>query len=649
MSVVVNLCDSSDEEQEQAEAEAGGRGREDRARAVVQRPVSNSARDELRVSIIEPAVTKGVKRAAASSSSPHSSSRGVRDIDSFSSREVACPACTFLNKECSLQCVVCFSDLRTSEQISSHTVDLAAAITAATAAAATAAAVGEDLLAMLLEGYDLPPNKPAASIVQASSSSSSGGDGADLARRKRPRTQTQEPPPPAPPPAPPLSQASASSSAAAAAARQPGSGAAMPMSSSPGPEPELEEPVCPRAAGTSESHLAAGAASAGTTSTATGKVSAKASAKEVLLCMDHRCPTHIIEAVRTAHADAKAGPMPFTAEAAALEGLCVWLKPVHEKTTQQRGMAKIANDSSSASTSCGETGAIIHSSGGLQTQMQLLPHAAVMFPPVQFLQLVLADELAVTFSQLALSMRRIRHVLASQGMPSNARVIIVLNSLKRAIETILSSQLNGKDGKEDRQSVAFKLKQAQAFLLVEHQVESVLFEHVEEVAQYMSSTSAYLAKAVSSKPLSELADVSSISLRKAKAHAEAAGDDSILHRAVWENMLMNINGMSAAKARHAVTHVDARCPVRAYEVFQQELQAAGFTAARERLRYVFSTKEERALSGRLFDALLCEDPAALVSLELELDEDTTPHQATSLSQQASLSLSQHQSQSQSQR
>ena len=416
-----------------------------------------------------------------------------------------------------------------------------------------------------------------------------------------------------------FSSSSSSSAAAAAAAAAAAKAAVVATGSQPAMSQEKLVPA--RAAKVLKVKPAAASASASAGSGA-GAGIAEIPEQAVLLRMDCRCPAHIIQATRVSHAELKSGPLPLVEELAALEGLCVWLKPVAAPV-----LPPLAGSSSSSS------GSSENSDAQEGLRMQLLPHAAIMSPTLELIQLMMSDTTATTFPHLLDYVHQVRSVLGAQGMPPNARVILVLNGVKRAIESLLRAQLGGKDGAWDRMAVSNGIVQAQAWLLVEHRVETVLFEHVEEVTQYLSSTSVYLAKALLSKPLSDLEDVASISLKKQKEQAAKAGDPSIVHRAVWENMLMNINGMSAARAKHAVTHVDARCPSRAYELLRQEQQDRGIAAARVRLRYVFSVHEDKVLSGKLYDALLCADPSALVSNaedpEMGISQASQPSQSQS--------------------
>jgi len=616
---IVNLCDSSSDDEKATrkrnEAPAAQR------RALGKADPSAYGSDDSDVSIIEPAsvLTKPGKRPASSSSSSSSllSSSSARELNrdkgsgSAAGPEVACAACSFLNRPGLLQCTMCLSELQI-------TTSGASSSSSGRNGAADATAAGEDLLAMLLEGYDVSP----ASSFEASSAPASSTSRSDMDAISRKKTKLQPSTQSASSSFSSSSSSSSSSASAAAAAAAAANAAVVAAGSQPAMSQEKLVPAraakAPKVKPVAASVSAGGGADAGI---------AKIPDKAVLLSMDCRCPAHIIQAMRVSHAELKSGPLPLVEELAALEGLCVWLKPVPGPVLPPHDEASIAGSSSSSS------GSSENSDAPEGLRMQLLPHAAIMSPTLELLQLMMSDVTATTFPHLLDYVHQVRSVLGAQGMPPNARVILVLNGVKRAIESLLRAQLGGKDGAWDRMAVSNGIVQAQAWLLVEHRVETVLFEHVEEVTQYLSSTSVYLAKALLSKPLSDLEDVASISLKKQKEQAAKAGDPSIVHRAVWENMLMNINGMSAARAKHAVTHVDARCPSRAYELLRQEQQDRGIAAARVRLRYVFSAHEEKVLSGKLYDALLCADPSALVSNaedpEMGISQASQPSQSQS--------------------
>ena len=620
---IVNLCDSSSDDEKVSRKRNKAPAAQRRALGKADPGAYGS--DDSDVSIIEPAsvLTKPGKRPAASSSSSSSllSSSSARALDrdkgsgSAAGPEVACAACSFLNRPGLLQCTMCLSEL----QITNSGVSSSSSSSGCNNAA-DATAAGEDLLAMLLEGYDVSP----ASSFEASSAPASSTSRSDMDAISRKKTKLRPSTQPAS-----SSFSSSSSSAAAASASASASAAAAAAKAAvvaTGSQPAMsqEKLVPARAAKVPKVKPAAASASAGS---GAGAGIAEIPDKAVLLSMDCRCPAHIIQAMRVSLAELKSGPLPLVEELAALEGLCVWLKPVEAPVLPPHDEASLAGSGRSSS------GSNENSDAQEGLRMQLLPHAAIMSPTLELLQLMMSDTTATTFPHLFNYVLQVRSVLGAQGMPPNARVILVLNGVKRAIESLLRAQLGGKDGAWDRMAVSNGIVQAQAWLLVEHRVETVLFEHVEEVTQYLSSTSVYLAKALLSKPLSDLEDVASISLKKQKEQAAKAGDPSIVHRAVWENMLMNINGMSAARAKHAVTHVDARCPSRAYELLRQEQQDRGIAAARERLRYVFSAHEEKVLSGKLYDALLCADPSALVSNaedpEMGISQASQPSQSQS--------------------
>ena len=300
--------------------------------------------------------------------------------------------------------------------------------------------------------------------------------------------------------------------------------------------------------------------------------------RDLILTLDSRCAPDVIQSIRD-YFSVLAPPLEVRVEVrTGIEGLCSWKRRSIQTSSQQSE-----------------------------------PFVVVIYPAALLLQHVLSDPDAIEFPALRSVLSGLQLELELLHMPAESRIAFLVLNMKRSVDDVLKGQLHGKSGGSlERMTVQNALMEAKTWLAVEHQVECVFFEGVPDLVQHMATTSVLLGKAPFTKPLNDLEDVSTFSLKQKKQQAIAAQDPRILHKAVWETMLMQISGISAAKARRSVSHVDASCPKVIYELLMQEQAEHGVASARERLRYVFSNREEKGLAARVYDALMLSDPDAIM-------------------------------------